>query len=224
MCFSATASFSAGAVLTVIGIASLKKTHHKSQLLFASIPLIFGVQQIAEGVLWITLPNQDLLSTQKIATITFLFFAQIIWPIWVPIAVLYLEKSSKRKIFQWIFVGAGVIVGSYLAYCLVTFNVEAKIIGHHISYHQDYPSSAVNYVVVLYALATIAPALFSHVKHMWILSASIFISYIITELFYAHYMLSVWCFFSSIISISIYLIMIEISKAEKQKRVKGNKL
>lgn len=78
MCFSATASFGAGVVLTVIGVASIKKTHHPTQLLFASIPFIFGVQQIAEGILWLTLPNPDYVSTQKIFTHIFLFFAQIL--------------------------------------------------------------------------------------------------------------------------------------------------
>lgn len=46
MCFSASASF---------GAASIINTHHTSQLLFASIPFIFGVQQIAEGVLFMDL-------------------------------------------------------------------------------------------------------------------------------------------------------------------------
>lgn len=59
MCFSASASF---------GVASIKKTHHPSQLLFASIPFIFGVQQIAEGLLWLTLSNPDYLNIQRIFT------------------------------------------------------------------------------------------------------------------------------------------------------------
>ena len=54
MCFSATASFSAGIILTVIGVASIKKAHHKSQLLFASIPFVFGIQQFAEGNVLLT--------------------------------------------------------------------------------------------------------------------------------------------------------------------------
>lgn len=219
MCFSATASFSAGAVLTVIGIASLKKTHHKSQYLFASIPLIFGAQQLAEGVLWVSLPNPDFLQMQKIATLVYIFFAQVIWPIWVPIAILKLEKRKTRKTIQSIFIGSGLLVASYLGYCLVVYHVEGKIIGYHIAYFQHYPLFLKPYIVVLYALATIAPSLFSHVKRMWILGASILISYIITLIFYKYYTLSVWCFFSSIISISIYLIMVDISKKEKQNKI-----
>ncbi|MEO9256957.1 MAG: DUF6629 family protein [Crocinitomicaceae bacterium] len=217
MCFSATASFSAGVVLTVIGVASIKKTNHKSQLMFASIPLIFGVQQLAEGLLWISLPNPDLINTHKFAAIIYLIFAQIVWPIWVPIAILKLEKSATRKTIQRIFVGAGILVGSYLAYCLIIFPLEAKIIGHHIAYFQHYPLSIKPFIMVLYASATVVPFLFSHIKRMWIFGVSILISYIVTVIFYEQYTLSVWCFFSSIISISIYLLVEDISKMRKQK-------
>lgn len=217
MCFSAGASFSAGVVLTVIGVASIKKAQHPSQVLFASIPLIFGIQQFAEGILWITLPNTNYQSIHKLATYTYLLFAQIIWPIWTPIAILLLEKKATRKRIQQFFVGTGILVGMYLAYCLLHYHVEAKIEGKHILYIQNYPTYFKNFGMVFYGLATIAPSFFSHIKRMWMLGTTILISYIITTIFYDHYILSVWCFFSSIISLSIYAIMIEIS-AVKTKR------
>jgi len=52
---------------------------------------------------------------------------------------------------------------------------------------------------------------------MWLLGATILVSYVITEIFYDHYIVSVWCFFSSIISVAIYAIILEINKAEKEK-------
>jgi len=221
MCFSANASFGAGVVLTVIGIASIKKTHHPSQLLFSSIPFIFGVQQFSEGILWLTLPNPDYVNIQKIFTYIFIFFAQILWPLWVPIAILLLEKHSTRKNIQKSFVVAGIIVSSYLAYCLMSFHIEAKIVGQHITYKQDYPVSNKYYGILFYALATIVPPFFSHIKRMWMLSTTILISYIVTAIFYDHYILSVWCFFSSIISLSVYTIMVQISN--KQQQIKGVK-
>lgn len=207
MCFSANASFGAGVVLTVIGFATIKKTQYTSQLLFASIPLIFGVQQIAEGVLWLTLPNPDYVNTKKIFTYIYLFFAQVLWPLWVPLAILLLEKNATRKRFQKILVGAGIIVGISTACCLMVFHVEAKIIGHHITYLQGYPVSLRKYGMLLYALATIAPPFFSQLKRMWMFGITILISYIVTTIFYEHYILSVWCFFSAIISLSIYAII-----------------
>lgn len=51
MFFSSEASFESGVIISVVGVATVKKTHKLSQILFASIPLFFGLQQIAEGLL-----------------------------------------------------------------------------------------------------------------------------------------------------------------------------
>ncbi|MCH7411656.1 hypothetical protein MM239_19880 [Belliella sp. DSM 111904] len=212
MCFSTSVSIGAGVVLTIVGVASIKKTHHNSQLLFSSIPLLFGVQQMAEGILWLTLPNLGYEITQKIFTYIFLFFAQFLWPVWVPISILLLEKKGTRKNIQKVLVGAGILVGIYLLYCLFTFHVEAKIVGHHIVYIQDYPSSLRIYGMLLYGLATILPPFFSHIKRMKLFGIAVIVSYAVSAIFYEHYILSVWCFFAAIVSLSIYAIMTNISK------------
>lgn len=216
MCFSATASFSAGIVLTVIGVAAIKKTKQRSQILFASVPLVFALQQISEGFLWITLPNPAYDQAQRILTLVFLFFAQIVWPFLVPLAILLLEKRSERRMIQKALVGSGILLAVYFAYCLLTFHVEARIIGHHISYVQDYPLSLKSTCIVLYAIATILPPIFSHIKRMWMLGLTILVSYIISEIFYQNYILSVWCFFASIISVSVYAIMREVESKDKR--------
>jgi hypothetical protein len=216
MCFSATASFGAGVVLSVIGVASMTKIKHPSQILFASIPLLFAVQQISEGILWITLPNPAYAALSQVMTYVFLFFAQFFWPLWVPIAILMLEKESKRKRFQKVLVGMGMIVAFYFAYCLVNYPVHATIVGYHVTYKVEYPNLLGRYGGILYLIATVAPPFFSHIKRMWMFGVSMFISYLITAIFYDHYVVSVWCFFASIISISIYAIMIEIRNMTKK--------
>ena len=59
MCFSAGASFAGGAVLSVVGIATQGKVRKPKQRLFAVIPLLFALQQFAEGILWITLKSGE---------------------------------------------------------------------------------------------------------------------------------------------------------------------
>jgi len=216
MCFSTTASFGAGAVLSIIGVASIKKIQHPSQILFASIPLLFAVQQIAEGVLWVTLPNPVYASLSQVMTYVFLAFAQFFWPLWVPIAILMLEKESKRKRIQKVLVGMGMIVALYFAYCLLFYPVHAKIVGYHVTYKVEYPNLLGRYGGIFYLIATVVPPFFSHIKRMWMFGVSMFISYLITAIFYDHYVVSVWCFFASIISISIYAIMIEIRNMTKK--------
>lgn len=51
MCFSASVSFSAGAVLSVIGVATLRQVKRPAEILFAATPILFALQQIAEGLL-----------------------------------------------------------------------------------------------------------------------------------------------------------------------------
>ena len=104
-------------------------------------------------------------------------------------------------------VGIGTFVSLYLAYCLMSYHVEAKLIGYHISYEQDNPSALGRYGGLLYMIATVAPPFFSRIKRMWILGVTVLVSYVITAILYTDYIVSVWCFFASIISIAIYLIM-----------------
>jgi len=54
MCFSATASFSAGAVLRGIGALTLKAARRPCEWPFAAIPLLFAIQQLIEGMIWLT--------------------------------------------------------------------------------------------------------------------------------------------------------------------------
>src|SRR5687767_13496932 len=117
MCFSANASFGTGVVLAVIGIASLRKVEKPSQLLFASIPLIFAIHQISEGFVWLSLTDPVNLTYQRVTTYIYLFIAQIFWPAWTPLSIALLETKSNRSKILKVFVGVGVIVSAYLIYC-----------------------------------------------------------------------------------------------------------
>jgi len=218
MCFSATASFGAGVVLTAIGVASLKKVQHPSQIMFAGIPLIFAIQQFSEGILWLLLSDPDSAYFQKSITYFFLIFAQILWPIWVPVSVLLLEKQRTRKNIQRFLVVVGLLVSGYLTYCLFNYDVYAKIDCYHIAYIQSYPETFRIWGGLLYVIATIVPPFFSHIKRMWMLGATVMISYLITTLFYENYLVSVWCFFASVISISVFIIMWEIEKLPNSRK------
>ena len=93
--------------------------------------------------------------------------------------------------------------------------VEAKIIGYHISYQQDFPAAISNYCGGLYIVATIVPPFFSRIRRMWMFGATILISYIITKIFYTDFIVSVWCFFASVISIAVFAILYELNNPNK---------
>lgn len=217
MCFSATASFSAGVVLTGIGIASFKKTTKPSQRIFAAIPLLFAVQQFAEGILWIVLSNTaDNAQLEKFSTAVFIVIAQIVWPIWVPLSIQQLETNRNAR--QWLTFLAilGLIVSLSLAWCFISYEVKAEINGYHITYIQNYPDFFKGTGSYFYVLVTILPPFLSHFKRMWLLGMMILVSYLITKIYYDDYLISVWCFFAAIISALVYYILFEVKSKSLQ--------
>lgn len=212
MCFSATASFSAGAILAMISIVSFKKSTKQSEHFFAAIPLLFAVQQFAEGFLWLLLSNTSYPLWEKICVILFISIAHSIWPIWVPLSIQKLEPDRLAKQLLTLVTGIGIIVSLYLAWCFITFGINAKIDGYHISYVQTYPNTLEGWGGYFYFFVTIFPTFISSLKRMWMLGVAVLVSYFITEIYYDNYLISVWCFFAAVISSIVYYIVLEIKK------------
>ncbi len=216
MCFSANASFIAGATISAIGVVTLKKVKAPSQMVFASIPLIFGVQQLSEGVLWLTIPDPAYAGLQQFATYTFLFFARVVWPLWVPLAIFLLEYEGKKRKMEKVLMLMGIAVSAYFIFTLLVEPTEAVISDHHIFYKQDYPASLKLYSGIFYGIVTVLPLFISRYKRMWWLGAIIGISYIAAIYFFKHYVFSVWCFFAAVISMFVYFIMNEVTECSKK--------
>lgn len=206
MCFSSTASFGASGVLLLIGVASIIKTDQSKLLPFAVIPLIFAIQQFTEGFLWLSLEGR-LPGYEKLLTYSYLFFAQVLWPVWIPLAFLWLENNNTRRMFLKILAGAGILVGLYLAYGLLSFNVSSEIVNHHIKYRLDYPQRLQGFENLFYGLATIAPAFVSSVKGMKIFGLFVILAYLVAFLSFRNALISVWCYFAAVISISIWFLL-----------------
>ena len=207
MCFSAEASFAGGAVITAIGVAALTKIKKPAQVPFGIIPLIFGLQQCAEGGLWITLKSGHPGPLQDAGTYIFLITALAIWPIMIPFSIWLLEGvKTRKKILAGLMVAGG-IVSLFYIYCLLFYNVHPEIQSFHIQYANDYPGTLVLIAFILYLAATILPLFASSVKRMWVFGILIAVSCLVTGIFFAQYLTSVWCFFAALISIAIYWIL-----------------
>jgi len=207
MCFSAEASFAGGVIISAMGIATVRKVHKSSQILFASIPLFFGFQQIAEGLLWLTLPLTGYEGLKHISSYTFLIMAQVLWPVIIPVSVLLMEVSEKKKKILFTLMLVGTVLSVYNAVCLLTFNVNPQIQGYHIFYANDFPGSLRIVSFIFYLTATITPLFVSSIKRTHLLGILMTLSCLITGIFFTQFLLSVWCFFAALISGVIYWIL-----------------
>ncbi len=207
MCFSASASFSLGTVLTVIGFSAIKKVREKKQFTFALIPVLFGLQQITEGMLWLSLKNPEAVLLKNYSTLVFLFFAQVIWPFWVPYSIFKMQAGTGWSPFQKLLLIIGVLLSLLLFYCLLFFKVEASIVENHISYSQYYPNGYRLIIGLMYLSVVVLPPFFSKVKLLWLLGPGVLVSYLLSALFYKEFVISVWCFFAAGISLFILLLI-----------------
>ncbi len=217
MCFSAEASFISGALLSVAGIVSVKKVKKKSQILFAAIPLFFAVQQITEGFLWLSLKHKIDDSWQQPTTYLFLIFAQVFWPTWVPLSILFIEKDKKRKNTLRIVLVVGILVTLCLAYRLLTQTISAQIIEHHVFYKLYTPPFAVHLLAILYTTSIILPPFVSSIKKMKFIAIILFLSFIITKVFFDYYLVSVWCFFAALVSVAVFTIEHDLQNSDLPK-------
>jgi hypothetical protein len=213
MCFSTTASFTAGTVLTVIGIASITKTKNVSHLMFACIPLIFAVQQFSEGFVWLALLNNANYMTQQLAINLFLAFAIVVWPIWVSLAVLFIEENRRRRILLRICSAIGLLISALGLYYLFVYHSSAHIARLHIYYDLHIPNGDKIFLGFLYLIPTVLSLFISGVKRVPIMGSLVLISYVITRFFFKDTLLSVWCFFSAGISLMIYYILLKANSA-----------
>lgn len=202
MCFSASASFIAGASLLAVGAVTVSKAAQKAELPFAMIPVLFGLQQIVEGVIWLGLRfDTPLLNT--FMTQVYSLFSHVLWPIYVPLAVLLLEPTPWRRRTLSAFLWVGAVVGLYLLYTLVRFPVRAEAVGGHILYVSPHFYALV--VMGAYLAATCISTFFSSYKAVVAFGVVALLSFIAAYGFYALWFISVWCFFAAIQSGLVYL-------------------
>lgn len=197
MCFSASASFIAGTALLAVGAVTVTKTVRKTELPFALIPLLFGVQQLVEGVIWLGFrfdaPLLNVFMTQ-----VYSLFSHVLWPIHVPLAVLLLEPVPWRKKALAMFLLVGTLVGLYLAYLMIRFPITATATGGHIQYISRH--FYVLPVMGTYLAATCASLFFSSHQAVVMFGVVAFLSFMVAYGFYAMWFISVWCFFAAILS------------------------
>ena len=200
MCFSAAASFIAGVSLSAMGILTLKKARTRVEIPFASIPLLFGIQQLIEGVLWLSF-HFEIALLNVLMTYLFVFFSHVFWPIFVPFSIGLIEtvpwREKAMRVFQMI--GGG--VGLYLLYFIIRFPITSEI---KVNVLYVFPDFHKPLVLLLYVIATCVSGFFSSHRMINVFGVSALLLFMLSYWFYMVAFFSVWCFFSALLSVVIY--------------------
>ncbi|PIX61883.1 hypothetical protein COZ45_04430, partial [Candidatus Uhrbacteria bacterium CG_4_10_14_3_um_filter_41_21] len=198
--FSAPASFIASAAIGTVGIGTVKKAKKKEEYLLAFIPILFAIQQLIEGTQWL-LDKPSVCS--DIAGYSFLFFAFLLWPFYVPLAFYLIEPNVKRKKILKLFAVAGAACSLFLFATLLINPLNIHEVQNSIAYGVNIPVGLSG--LLIYVIATSGSAMVSSFKMLQIFGILTLVFLILTLLSYSHALTSVWCFFSAILSSIIYL-------------------
>jgi len=188
-------------VLTTVGVLTIGKTRSKSEIPFAAIPLIFGVQQAVEGMIWLYPVGPSVV--HSCMTTDFSFISHVFWPVFIPVAVLLIEKVQWRRRALEVFMCVGFVMGLWLLYLFMTVPMHAVILNHSINYVSSHSYSIAEQY--LYLVAACLCCLFSSHRYVNLFGLLVFFSAVLTSVFWSVTFVSVWCFFSAIVSAVIYL-------------------
>jgi hypothetical protein len=188
-------------VLLGIGTTAIRRANTIRELPYAAIPVFFAAQQLIEGGLWLALPAQT--SSAHLLTIGYLLFSNVLWPIYVPIAIWMIEPDTVQRKCMRMPIMVGASVSLFFLAAMITHPVSAAIMGSHIDYNLPHPHDKIAFA--FYAIATcLAPLLSSH-KMVRLFGVILIASMIIAYTIYAMWFASVWCFFAALLSSVVLL-------------------
>jgi len=211
MCFSATASFSAAAVLVGAGIYALYQARNLTPAwwkLWAVVPVAFGVQQGFEGLVWQALDTGEPERAVPFA-IGFHFFSHFLWLWLFPLASYLLEPGPVRK---RIFGGCavfGAFAGSLVLSAVVLHPewMTVGIKGHSIIYKFHVPYKSPIHLPIrpalLYGLTILVPLLCSSHGQIRVFGCLATAASVLASQVYQYAFVSVWCFFTAVLSLYI---------------------
>ncbi|MEO8331506.1 MAG: DUF6629 family protein [Gallionella sp.] len=211
MCFSATVSYSAAVVLVTTGLYAVQQARRlqPSYLLWALIPVFFGIQQGFEGLVWQELDAGNASSAVPYA-LGFHFFSHFLWLWWFPLCSYLVEHGKIRRRIT----GGCAMLGAF-AGALVFFTMLLHPEWMTVAVRQDsilYTFSAPYRSSIhipatpaaIYALIILVPLLFSSHFQIRIFGALVALSMVLASEAYGYAYISVWCLFAAVLS--LYLV------------------
>lgn len=208
MCFSATASFTAAALLLPAGVLGAQRAYRidRRYVAISALPMLFGIQQLLEGFVWIAGTNQAY-EQVKTFSLGYMFLTWIAWPIWIPVSLYFLESHHRRPLYL-AFAILGAMLGSvlYVPYFAHEGWLVTRFLQNAIQYDGIelldliMPRETTN---LLYVLIVISPVFLASDRDIRIFGALIIAALAMTYFFFSFAYISVFCFGAA--AISLYL-------------------
>jgi hypothetical protein len=149
VCFSPQADVAGGLVICSIGVYAVRHVRQRREFLaVAWIPLLLGAHQFIEALVWLWLQGHVPRGIGHVALWAYLLIAFVVLPVFIPLAVIALEPTRRRKAMMLPFALTGTVIAVILLAAMVRGPVGVKLAPYHLSYSLRVPDGLL--VIALY--------------------------------------------------------------------------
>jgi hypothetical protein len=202
VCFSPEADVVTGVIVTGIGVDALRHVdERRDHIALAALPVLFGLHQLTESMVWWSLMGDVSGSIGKVALWEYLVVAFVVLPIAVPGVIMWSEPKSKRRTMMALFVIIGAVVAGILLAAMLRGPVTVHLRPYHLAYGIKVTDGGL--IVVAYVVAVCGALLCSQHRAVRVfglinLVAVALIAWVTVDGF-----ASVWCGWAAVSSAAI---------------------
>jgi hypothetical protein len=204
VCFSPEADIGGGLLICAIGVDAVRHIGRRREFIaMAWIPVLLGLHQFIEALVWLWLQGHVPRGIGHVALWAYLLIAFVVLPVFIPLAVIALEPTRRRKQLMVPFVLIGTVIAGILLAAMVRGPVSVKLAPYHLSYSIRLSDGLL--IVALYVVAVCGPLLVSGYRNVALFGIANLIAVIIIARLTISGFASVWCGWAAITSAAITL-------------------
>jgi hypothetical protein len=204
VCFSPQADVVGGVLICAIGVDAVRHIHQRREFIaLAWIPVLLGVHQFIEALVWLWLQGHVPRAIGHVALWAYLLIAFVVLPVFIPLAVIALEPTRRRKQMMAPFAVLGAVIAVTLFAAMLRGPVGVKLAPYHLSYSIQLSDGF--WVVALYVVAVCGPLLVSGYRDVALFGVVNLVAVIVIARLTISGFASVWCGWAAVSSAAIAL-------------------
>ena len=221
MCFSAEASFAAAAALLPAGGVAMQRAVRRNltYLPIATLPLLFGLQQLSEGSVWMA-GRANHPSAVETSSLAYMFFSYFAWPVWVPFSSYFLEPQQRRSLYLMFVISGAMLAGiQYIPYFTHQGWLITRFYNYAVSYQDTVLLDALiprEMTYLIYLMIVILPLIISSNRNLRFFGGLLIGVVAVTYTFFIYAYVSVFCFGGAVMSMFlVWMVFLETADVAK---------
>jgi hypothetical protein len=206
VCFSPEGDLVGGIAVVAIGVDALRHLRRRNDhLALAALPLLLGFHQIDEAFVWWGLRDMVPHEVGRVAMWIYLLIAFVVLPIFVPIVIMLLEPTARRRWRIAPFLAIGTAVSAVLLETMLRNHPTVTLGAYHLAYSLGLQHGII--IIGFYIVATCGSLLASGFRHIVVFGLANLVAVVVLARLSADGFASLWCFYAAIACGAILLHM-----------------